>query len=117
MTEPGDLAEGTPADNHGDAPIRPTATYASVPPLSPVEAATRKLNGLLFGGGLLYVLGAAVFLGCWLARSSAMRDDTDPGALSFFILLGALAASVGTALLLVGLIGWGVKLGREAADI
>ena len=64
-----------------------------------------------------YVLGAALFLGCWLARSSAMRDDTDPGSLSFFILLGALAASVGTALLLVGLIGWGVKHGREAADI
>jgi hypothetical protein len=129
MTEPGHPKRVAPARGFfGDVKpktttstggtIRPTASHAPVPPPSPVQAATKRLSGLVVSGGLLYVIGGALFLGCWLARSSALVDaDTDPGALSFLILLGALAASVGSALLLVGLIGWGVKLGREAADV
>jgi hypothetical protein len=92
------------------------AAVATVPP-SPMEAATRRLSGLLVGGGFLSLIGAALFLACWLARSSALADGADPGNSSFFIVVGALVSVVGEAMLLVGLIGWGVKLGREAADV
>jgi hypothetical protein len=93
------------------------AEAAAEEPLSATEAAARRLTALLVGGGLVSLAGVALFFGCWLARSSALAHGTEAGGFAPYIVLGALVTLVGNALLLVGLIGWGVKLGREAADV
>lgn len=65
------------------------------------EDAYEALRGLTFGGALIYVLGAGVG---WLSNGH--------GAVAAF---AALLATLGGALLLVGLIGFGVYLGVRAS--
>jgi hypothetical protein len=79
-------------------------------PLSVAGAARRTLSALLVIGGLVSALGVTMFFGFLL------NGRGDPDELTVFVVLGALVTLAGIALLLVGLIGWGVKLGREAAD-
>jgi hypothetical protein len=112
--EPGNAADYR---RRVDASSRPDDPGAAAVPLSATEAATRTLGWLLVGGGLLSLVGVVTFFGCWLGRTSALAHGTEAGGFAPFIVLGALVTLVGNALLLVGLIGWGVKLGREAADI
>ena len=66
----------------------------------------------LWGVGL-YVLGAII----WAVALSEHDDLDSGGGAAVGIFLGAITASVGAAMVLVFLIGWGVKLGREAADV
>jgi hypothetical protein len=84
--------------------------------------ALRRLRGVLMWGIGLYVLGAIV----WVVSVNAV-DDVDSvngvgggglgGGAMVGLVLGGLSASAGAAMVLVFLIGWGVKLGREASDV
>jgi hypothetical protein len=103
----------------------PRPTTAPVPDVATADAATkrrwkrddalarlRKVGVWGVGG---YVVGAII----WVVSASSFGDvesQSDGGA-GLGLLVGGLMASAGAAMVLVFLIGWGVKLGREAADV
>lgn len=108
---------GNAADYRRRLDAAPAPVGADAAPIPTPESATRRLNVLLIVGGLVSLVGVATSIGCSLARSSAILHEEDPSGFAVYIVLGALVTLAGLALLLVGLIGWGVKLGREAADV
>lgn len=70
-----------------------------------IEEAQSSLKQLLVWGIVISIVGGVI-------AGSAFSADS-----SFAVFLGAVVAWVGSALLLVSLIGYGVKVGREAANV
>ena len=66
------------------------------------------LRTLVIGGLILGAVGG-------LMLGLAWPSDVDEQGSTFFTLVGAVVAWLGNALLFVGLIGYGVMLGREAS--
>lgn len=66
------------------------------------------LLNFLVWGAVVYVAGSVIGV-------LNARGDGDPGA--FWDLLGTLTAASGGCLLAIAVIGFGVKYGREAADV
>jgi hypothetical protein len=76
----------------------------------------KRLRDLVVAGVVLYVIGtAAVFL-AWPSSDGSGLFAEESGSW-FWTFVGALAASGGAGMLLVGLIGYGVKYGREAVTL
>lgn len=73
----------------------------------------------LVGGAVVYSLGVALVLYSWghAFDSLTALNENSSSALGAGIIVGSLLASLGVALAFVGLIGFGVKLGREAARV
>jgi hypothetical protein len=92
--------------------------YNLVPPSQrPREPgdATQKLAAVLITGVLLLALGYGIFK---LAARVVASDPLDgTGAALVWAWTGLIVGIVGTALVFVGLVGFGVKLGREAARV
>jgi hypothetical protein len=77
----------------------------------------KRLRDLLIAGAILYVLGVgAVFL-AWPGTEETYLGAAESTGSAFWTFVGGLAASSGAGLVLVGLIGFGVKFGREAARV
>ena len=66
------------------------------------------LLSFLVWGAVVYVAGSVIGV-------LNTRGDADPGA--FWELLGTLTAASGGCMLAISVIGFGVKFGREAADV
>ncbi len=77
------------------------------------EALTQLRRAGTWGAGL-YVLGVLLVV---ISPKAADTGDGSGSGDTFLAVLGVMSGSVGAALVLVFLIGWGVKLGREAADV
>jgi hypothetical protein len=67
--------------------------------------ATARIGQLAVWGGGLWLLGLVV-----VVASADLADDP-----SFGIAAGAVVGALGSALASVAVVGWGVKLGREAS--
>jgi hypothetical protein len=81
----------------------------------PRQLALERLRWLLVGGGLVYVLGFAIVL---ISRPRTQIQYGDPVHVGspVGVLFGYAIGSVGFLVLLVGLIGYGVKAGMEAVS-
>jgi hypothetical protein len=73
----------------------------------------------LIGGAIVYSVGVGLVLYSWgqAFDSFTALDENSSSALGVGVIAGCLLASLGVALAFVGLIGFGVKLGREAARV
>lgn len=80
----------------------------------PRQLAVDRLRWLLVGGGLVYVLGFAIVLVSRPRTEIQYGDPVHVGA-RVGVLFGYGIGSVGFLIVLVGLIGFGVKIGIEAA--
>ncbi|GAA4726353.1 hypothetical protein GCM10023350_06360 [Nocardioides endophyticus] len=82
------------------------------------ESAQELLKKLILGGIGLSIIGGVVAFAAWpgteLVTSGAGEVGTGDTGSAVVAALGALAAWAGNMALLVGLVGWGVKLGNEA---
>ena len=103
-------AEGRPRES-GSAPAGTPA--GDPPPGSRALQARETLRRLALWGGGLY-LGASL-LGA-LVLDSLVDNLDDVGAQRAALVVCALAATAGLVLLAVAVIGWGVRLGREATE-
>ena len=80
--------------------------------------AVGRLRTLIWIGAPLYGLGSVIFAVAFKRWSRPGIDaDTLSGGPIAGMYVGGLIATVGVALLLVAMLGWAVKLGREAADV
>lgn len=112
-----------------DAAGRPIAQVAAPAPPHPLTAPTalagtvssrtararEQLRSLVMWGAGLYLV-ASLLVGLIYVSLLGDSDGSYGGQLFALVLLG-LAATVGLALLAVALIGYGVRLGREASDV
>ena len=77
-----------------------------------------QLRTLIWIGAPLYGLGSVIFAVAFKRWSRPGIDaDTLSGGPIAGMYVGGLIATVGVGLLLVAMLGWAVKLGREAADV
>lgn len=76
----------------------------------------KRLRDYLIAGGVLYVIGVAAMVLAWPHTEAGAYSAESSGSM-IFTLLGGLATTVGGAIILVALIGLGVKFGREAVDL
>lgn len=93
-------------ESEGVAPV--------VAEVDPRAAAVERLRWLLAGGGLVYVLGFVIVL---ISRPHTQIQYGDPVHVGspVGVLFGYAIGSVGFLVVLVGLVGFGVKAGIEAA--
>ena len=77
--------------------------------------ARAQLRSLVMWGAGLYLV-ASLLVGLTYVSLLGDSDGSYGGQLFALVLLG-LAATAGLALLAVALIGYGVRLGREASDV
>jgi hypothetical protein len=68
------------------------------------------------GGVALYLLGAICTVAAWSRTEQTYLGTKDHGNI-WVASLGGIAAFAGSMLMLVAVIGHGVKLGREAANL
>ncbi|MBB3044899.1 hypothetical protein [Nocardioides soli] len=82
------------------------------------DSAQGLIKNLILGGIGLAIIGGAIAFLAWPGTevaSSALGDvDTEETGNAVIAAMGAAAAWAGNLLLLVGLVGWGVRLGNEA---
>jgi hypothetical protein len=80
--------------------------------------AVGRLRTLIWIGAPLYGLGSVIFAIAFKRWSRPGIDaDTLSGGPIAGMYVGGFISTVGVALLLVAMIGWAVKLGREAAEV
>lgn len=75
-----------------------------------------RLKQFLIAGVVAYGVGVVVMVMAWPSMTgSGFYQETDGNL--FWAFVGGVSASVGAGLSLVALIGYGVKYGREAAEV
>ncbi len=76
----------------------------------------KRLRDFLIGGVILNTIGVGVMFLAWPSTTGSGFSEQQSGS-SFWTFVGAVSTAAGGALVLVSLIGFGVKLGREAAEL
>lgn len=74
----------------------------------------QRLARFAWRGGAVYLVGMAIAGAAW-PREVAGEFGPETQGSRFWTVLGLVVLSTGAAFALVGIIGWGVKYGREAS--
>lgn len=84
---------------------------------SPMSEQVKRLRDLLIGGAVLYVVGLGVMILAWPGTDEGYLGVAESTGSAFWTFVGGLGASAGSAMVMIGLIGFGVKYGREAVRV
>ena len=85
------------------------------PPLSTAAQADQALSRLCGTGLVLAIVGGAMILLAWPETTVSALGTPEESGNAAVSVLGALIAAVGNYMVLVALIGWGVRLGNLAS--
>jgi hypothetical protein len=77
----------------------------------------KRLRDLLIAGAILYVIGVGVVILAWPGTDEGYLGVAESTGSAFWTFVGALVASAGSGMVMIGLVGFGVKFGREAAQV
>jgi hypothetical protein len=83
--------------------------------MTPKRQAQNTLRQFVVWGFAIGLLGGLIMNLTWPATQVGTLGDVEETGNQIAFMIGVLFAWVGNVLLLVGLIGWGVKFGRDAS--
>lgn len=85
------------------------------PPISAATSANQALSRLCGAGLALAIVGGAMVLMAWPGTEANILGTPEETGSAVVTVLGGLIATVGNYMVLVALIGWGVRLGNLAS--